>query len=222
MVPALRAFIHVFLRWLCQPACASGGALPGSRAMLAGLLLVSTQASAWQPPEAVSVQASRQGPAIRIETSAVVKAPLDVIWNTLTDYNRLAEFIPGMVSSRILERRGNILTVEQTGSARLWLFSYSIDVVVQVTEQKPHTINVSRISGNLKQLEGGYQLELMGDGSGDYLLKWTGVIEPPLPLPSAVALTLIRNNVTQQFEGMVHEIERREARRTHSVHSVPR
>lgn len=228
MVPALRTFVHVLLRWLRQihrrhgePAMSRrrGPGRTGFHAlvMLLGLSAFCLDASAWQVPASISVQARREGSAVHIETQAMVKASLDVIWDTLTDYNRLAEFIPGMASSRVLEKRGNILTVEQSGSARLWVFSYAIDVVVEVTEQRPYAVSVNLISGNLKQLEGGYRLELPGDGSGGYLLIWTGVIEPALPVPPAMTLPLIRNNVTQQFEGMVHEIERREARRVQSM-----
>jgi ribosome-associated toxin RatA of RatAB toxin-antitoxin module len=224
MVRALIAFGHVLLQWLRQLQRLRGEPavwrrqLPDQRGfralgVLLGLSVFCLESSAWQPPEAVSVQARRQGTAVYIEMQAAVKAPLDVIWNTLTDYNRLAEFIPGMASSRIVEKRGNILIVEQSGTARLWLFSYAIDVVVKVTEQRPHAISVNVISGNLKQLEGGYQLQPLGDGSGNHLLTWTGVIEPALPAPIAMTLPLIRNSLSQQFEGMVHEIERREARR---------
>ncbi len=159
--------------------------------------------------EAVSVQAQRQGSAVQISMQASLKAPWDVIWGTLTDYNRLSEFIPGMTSSRVLEKRGNTLTIEQTGSASLWMFSYAIDVVVAVTEQPPNAITVNVVSGNLKQLEGGYQLKKIEGKDGEYLLTWSGLIEPALPVPPAMTLPLIRNNVARQFAGMVSEIERR-------------
>jgi ribosome-associated toxin RatA of RatAB toxin-antitoxin module len=187
-------------------------------AWCAGLVLMSvlgTTAGWATAGEAITVQARRQGSAVQVTTQAVVRAPLEVIWQTLTDYDRLAEFVPDITSSRVIERQGSTVTVEQAGKAHLWFFTYAIDVVVEVTEQPPHTLAVRVLRGNLKQLEGGYRLDKIDGKEGDgYLLQWSGLIEPALPVPTAVTLPLMRSNIARQFEGMVREIERREARRT--------
>jgi ribosome-associated toxin RatA of RatAB toxin-antitoxin module len=165
--------------------------------------------------EVIAVQARRQGSAVQVTTQAVIRAPLEVIWQTLTDYDRLAEFVPDISSSRVIERQGSTVTVEQAGKAHLWFFTYAIDVVVEVTEQPPACAAVRVLRGNLKQLEGGYRLDKVEGKEGDeYLLQWSGLIEPALPVPTAVTLPLMRSNIARQFEGMVREIERREARRT--------
>ena len=44
--------------------------------------------------EPVTVQAQREGGAVRVTTEAVARAPLTLIWGALTDYNHLAEFVP--------------------------------------------------------------------------------------------------------------------------------
>jgi ribosome-associated toxin RatA of RatAB toxin-antitoxin module len=165
--------------------------------------------------EVIAVQAKRQGSAVQITTQAIIRAPQELIWQTLTDYDRLAEFVPDISTSRVIERQGSTVTVEQAGKAHLWFFTYVIDVVVEVTEQPPHTLAVRVLRGNLKQLEGGYRLDKVEGKEGDeYLLQWSGLIEPALPVPTAVTLPLMRSNIARQFEGMVREIERREARRT--------
>eukprot|EP01018_Ginkgo_biloba_P008495 Gb_11320 [translate_table: standard] len=43
----------------------------------------------------------------RISATIEVDAPLDAVWNVLTDYERLADFIPGLAVSQLLERREN-------------------------------------------------------------------------------------------------------------------
>jgi uncharacterized membrane protein len=53
----------------------------------------------------LAVEAQLQGKALAISARATIHAPLPLIWRTLTDYDHLAEFIPGMKSSRVLERR---------------------------------------------------------------------------------------------------------------------
>ncbi len=178
------------------------------------LWLCASAAAPAMSTEVISVQAQRQGTAVQVTTQALVRAPFDLIWQTLTDYDRLAEFVPGIVTSRVLEKKDGVVIVEQAGKAKLWFFTYAIDVVVEVTERPPSALNIRVLRGNLKQLEGGYQLEKIDGKEGEYMLQWSGVIEPAVAVPQSISLPLMRSNIAHQFEGMVREIERREARRT--------
>jgi ribosome-associated toxin RatA of RatAB toxin-antitoxin module len=154
------------------------------------------------------VQAKRAGHAVAVEARATLKAPPELIWATLTDYDHLAEFIPGLRTSRLIGRRGPAAIVEQHGEAGFFIFSYGIDVTVESAEYPPNLIRIHVISGNLRQLDGAYKLA-PGEREGTWLLTWSGVIEPSLPVPSFVAVSLMRSNVKAQFSGMVDEIERR-------------
>jgi ribosome-associated toxin RatA of RatAB toxin-antitoxin module len=177
------------------------------------LLLLSCAALLASAADGLQVQARRQGDAVQVQAQATVKAPHALIWKTLTDYEHMAEFVPGIRSSRVLERRGGTTKVEQVGTARLWFFSFTIDVVVEATEQPPHLIGIRVLRGNLKQLNGGYRLEKMDGSDDEFLLRWDGVIEPAIALPLAIAVPLLRASIAEQFAGMVREIERREALR---------
>lgn len=180
---------------------------------LALLALLWCTAGAASAPDNVVVQAWRLGDAVQVRAQATVTAPHALIWRTLTDYDRLAAFVPGISQSRVLERRGSTSMVAQTGTAHLWFFSYRIEVVVESTEQPPDAIGIRLLKGNLKQLDGRYQLDRVAGKEGEFLLTWSGVIEPALPVPLLIALPLMRANITEQFGGMVREIERREALR---------
>jgi ribosome-associated toxin RatA of RatAB toxin-antitoxin module len=177
------------------------------------LLLLSCAAVLAGATEPMQVQARRQGDAVQVQAQASVKAPHALIWKTLTDYDHMAEFVPGIRSSRVLERRGATTTVEQVGTARLWFFSFTIDVVVETTEQPPHLIGIRVLKGNLKQLNGGYRLEKIDGSDDEFLLRWEGVIEPDIAVPQVIAVPLLRASLAEQFTGMVKEIERREALR---------
>jgi ribosome-associated toxin RatA of RatAB toxin-antitoxin module len=177
------------------------------------LLLLSCVAVFANAADAVQVQARRQGDAVQVQAQATVKAPHALIWKTLTDYDHMAEFVPGIRSSRVLERHGATTTVEQVGSAHLWFFSFTIDVVVETTEQPPHLIGIRVLKGNLKQLNGGYRLEKIDGSEDEFLLRWEGVIEPDIAVPQVIAVPLLRASLAEQFAGMVKEIERREALR---------
>jgi len=158
-----------------------------------------------------AVSAESRGVAVSVDARATLAAPYSVIWNTLTDYDRLAEFIPGMRSSRVAGRHGSTAIVEQHGEAGFFPFTYGIDVVVASTEGKAGVIEIHAINGNLKQLYGHYQIDT-GRKAGTWILRWTGLIEPGLSLPHFIGVPMIRSSIAEQFRGMVDEIERRAVR----------
>ncbi|MGE0876356.1 MAG: SRPBCC family protein [Burkholderiales bacterium] len=162
----------------------------------------------------ISVEALRRGSAVHVSARATLDAPLSVIWGTLTDFDRLAEFIPGMSRSRLLERRGNQAVVEQAGEARFLFFTFPIDVTLLSTARPPESLEVRALKGNLRRLDGGYRIEPAPDGR--YLLRWTGIVEPESALPPLLGTAVMRACIEDQFTGMVREIERREALRRKS------
>jgi len=179
----------------------------------APLLLAAGVAAA---AEGLVVVAEARGSVVSVDIRATVTAPHAVIWSTLTDYGHLAEFIPGMQSSKITERRGATAIVEQHGEAGFLVFSYGIDVVVASTEYHPDTIEIRVLKGNLKRLDGRYQVE-RGEKEGSWTVRWVGLIEPSIPLPQFLNVRLIRGSLVDQFRGMIDEIERRDVlRRTAS------
>lgn len=161
--------------------------------------------------EELSVEASRREGAIEIRARALVDAALDTVWGTLTDYNRLATFIPGMKSSRVTEARGNAATVEQVGEARFLFFSFPIEVTVQSTARPPDAIDIRALKGSFRRLDGGYRLKQLPGGVIE--LVWIGLLEPDFALPPLLGEVLMRSTIEDQFLGMVREIERREALR---------
>jgi len=160
--------------------------------------------------EDLTVEAKRAGRAVSVEARATLTAPLELIWGTLTDYDHLAEFVPGMRTSRTIGRRGPAAIVEQEGEAGFLIFSYTINVVVASAEYPPNLIELHVLSGNLRQLDGGYRIT-GGEAAGTWVLTWSGLIEPSLPVPSFLSVGLMRRNVEAQFAGMVAEIERRQS-----------
>jgi hypothetical protein len=157
----------------------------------------------------LSVVASRHGGAVQIDAHATLAVPFEVMWSTLTDYDNLSRFIPGMARSRLLGYRGAAAIVEQQGAASFLFVSLPIDVVVESLEQPPLAIQIRVLKGNLRRLDGSYLIEPLGPGR--YVLHWHGRIEPDYPLPPLLGEIVLRKNIEAQFHGMVREIERRAA-----------
>lgn len=170
--------------------------------------------------DAIVVNAQAHGAAVKIDAVASLRAPLSVIWQTLTDYEHLPAFIPGMKTSRVVARRGTASIVEQTGSAGALFFAYPIDVTVESVEHHPHSIEIHVLKGNIKQLDGRYDVEPSPGDPRAFRLRWTGLIQPGMELPSFITIPLMRASIEDQFTGMVKEIERRESERQRLLAAV--
>ncbi|MBS0336287.1 MAG: SRPBCC family protein [Proteobacteria bacterium] len=178
---------------------------------LACLFLVLSAAAA-QAAEDLSVEANRKGPYVEVRARATIDAPLSVIWTTLTDYERLPEFVPGLKKSRVTSRNGPVAIVEQSGEARFLMFTFPIDVTLEAVEKPPSSLRVRVLSGTLRYLEGGYSVE-PDPHSARFILHWIGTIAPDVSLPPLFGEVVMRMSIEDQFTGMVGEIDRREALR---------
>ena len=156
------------------------------------------------------VDVTRHGDAVTVDASATIRAPALLIWETLTDYDHLAEFIPGMKRSHVIGRRGTVVTVEQEGEASILGFGYPIRLVVEADELRPAAITVRMLTGNFRQFSGVYRVDKVAEGS--FALSWSGIVEPDISLPPIIGTVLLRENIADQFLGLVREIERREMR----------
>ncbi len=171
--------------------------------------------------ERLEVQAQRRGDVVEVRARAEIQAPRELVWSTLTDYERMPEFIPGMKSSRVISRDGPRVTVAQSGEARFLFFSTPLDIVVESDETPPH-LDVKLVSGNLRALQGRYEFATSGDDPASTSLRWMGSLAPEVQVPDWIGTALVRHMIEKQFSGMVKEIERREAlRRAASRSATP-
>lgn len=158
----------------------------------------------------ISVETKRRDEALEVDCRAMLEAPPELIWRTLTDYGRLADFIPGIQSSKVVSHSGTVTIVEQSGEARFLFFAFPLEVTVASTERPPHLIEARLVKGNLKRMEGAYRITPQSGGGA--LLSWTGIVEAD-SMPPLIGELLMRSIIEDQFRGMVLEIERREGLR---------
>jgi ribosome-associated toxin RatA of RatAB toxin-antitoxin module len=159
------------------------------------------------PAADIVVRASRSGDVLQVEASAELEGSLENAWQVLTDYGRLAEFVPDLQVSRVISRDYNTVVVEQKGEARLLFFSYPIDVRLAITE-KPREQVVSRaVAGNFREMQSTYALEAR---QGRIFLRYSGRLEPDFYVPPLIGTYLLRANVESMFRALVEEIERRQ------------
>jgi carbon monoxide dehydrogenase subunit G len=170
--------------------------------------LLACQAVAAAGADDMQVMVQRHGPSFRVQAAATVAATLDTVWQVLTDYDHLPEFIPGLTSSVTRLRSGHRALVEQTGEARFLFFSFPIEVRLDVSESPGESISSRGVGGNLKRMSGRYDMERSGD---NILVRYRGELEPDFALPRFIGSLAVRSMVEEQFTAMVAEIERRAA-----------
>ena len=109
------------------------------RARAAAVLVLLAVASSAAAVD-VDVSVRRTGEALVIDASARLDADSATAWRVLTDYERYADFVPGMRSSHVVGRQGSSVTVVQSAEAPAWLMRVPFDVVYTITELPPDRI----------------------------------------------------------------------------------
>jgi len=95
----------------------------------------------------------------QITAKIQIPYPVELVWQVLTDYEALANFIPNLASSRLLEHPLGGIRLEQVGIQRLLRFNFSARVVLDLEEKFPHEINFNLVEGDLKDYSGSWRLE---------------------------------------------------------------
>lgn len=164
-----------------------------------------------QPARAgtVSMDTARDGNAIDIHASAVLNADAGTAWRVLTDYDRYADFIPGLHLSRVVARRGEVVTVQQSGTAAFWLLELPLDITFEIQEVPPYVLRSRAVAGSMRGLDSRYTLRPVAHGTR---LNYVGRVVPGFELPERLEQTVVEQSVTRQFQALADEIERRGAR----------
>ena len=84
---------------------------------------------------------------------------VEPIWQVLTNYEALADFIPNLSISQRLEHPTGGIRLEQVGTQRLLRFNFSARVVLDLEERFPNEINFNLVEGDLKSFSGSWRLQ---------------------------------------------------------------
>ena len=96
----------------------------------------------------------------RITSAISIEHPREAVWQVLTDYESLPEFIPSLEKSQRLEHpEGEKVRLEQVGKQRLFKVNFSARVVLDLTEMPPSRIDFEMVEGDFKAFSGYWSLE---------------------------------------------------------------
>ncbi len=165
----------------------------------------------------------RDGEGFAIGAQALCAATREVVWSTLTDYEALPRFVPGMRESRVIERRGANVIVRQAGTARFGPFDERFDVTLAFEESGGERIEARAIAGDFVEFRAHYALQSVGQRST--LLGYRARLKPRRDPPPLVGAPVMRWVAQVQFRALVEEIVRRQHTVSHraaiGIHPKP-
>lgn len=148
-----------------------------------------------------------------------------IAWETITDYERMREFLPNVERSRVVARNGSRVTVEHQGIFPLFFLDIPVRVRLAVTQQ-PYERIVARsepgeVDGapqTLRSFFGSYELAVVTvERRAGVRLEYESRFELIEPLPPIVGdlfgTAMVTKTVREQFEALLREMERRQAGR---------
>lgn len=168
---------------------------------LATLLLFAAGAAA-----GADTDVRRAGSTFHVRAMIDADASIDLCYAVLTDFDRLADFIPGMQSSLIVSPPGEPLRLRQVGRTELPFSDHTFDVTLAVELDAPREVRFRRVAGNLRRMQGRW---LVAGDAGRCKIDYLAEIEPGVWVPPLIGPLLMRSQVARQIEGLEAEIERR-------------
>jgi ribosome-associated toxin RatA of RatAB toxin-antitoxin module len=107
-----------------------------------------------------------------------------VLWQVLTDYEGLSRFIPNLVESRVLQRQGRVITLDQVGSQQLLGLRFTARVRLELTEDPElGQLSFRMVQGDFRRFEGLWEVRPLERGSSLlYALTVQGCVGMPIHL----------------------------------------
>lgn len=169
----------------------------------------------------------------RIRSRIAIDAPLHAIWNILTDYERLADFIPGLAVSQLLNKTGNCARLLQIGQQDLALgLKFNAKGIVDCYERELETLPFSQkrdiefkmIEGDFQLFEGNWCIEQTNGGRDedsesfigrkfDTTLSYLVDVKPKLWLPVQLVEGRLCEEIKRNLES-IREVAQRAGQNT--------
>lgn len=136
------------------------------------------------------------------QISATIQIPYSVehVWQILTDYESLADFIPNLTASRQVEHPQGGIRIEQIG-AQCWLnLKFCARVVLDMVEQFPGRIDFQMVEGDFNAFSGSWQLQpITISGQPSTNLSYTLVVLPKRTMPIGIIERHLRHNLVNNL-----------------------
>ena len=174
----------------------------------ASFLAASSPQAAPQDSRDIIVKVQKKGEWVIVDVDFPVDATVPETWNVMTDYDNMSKFVSNLLSSRILGREGNTLSVEQKGKASRGPLTISFENVREIVLTPQREVRSRLVSGDLKASE--FTTRVIDRGAFTQIINH-GEFIPNIWVPPVIGPALIEAETRKQFQELRLEILRRKA-----------
>ncbi|XP_060674942.1 uncharacterized protein LOC107425344 [Ziziphus jujuba] len=148
----------------------------------------------------------------RIRAEMLVDADIESVWNALTDYERLADFVPNLVSSkRIPCPHPGRIWLEQRGFQRALYWHIEARVVLDlhqfINSAYDRELRFSMVDGDFKKFEGKWSTKC-GTRSSSTILSYEVNVIPRFNFPAIFLERIIRSDLPVNLQAVACRAER--------------
>ncbi|HEY4318402.1 MAG TPA: SRPBCC family protein [Herbaspirillum sp.] len=170
------------------------------------------------PPASASVNANaglqidirrdqgKQYPIFTVRAHMVANAPLQRVWEVLTDYDRLADFVPELTSSRLVARDEDECIVAQEGFGQFLFIKQPIHLLLRVAETPYSTVQTTLVKGNMYEYSADWAMHAIDSNTTQ--LDYDATISPMFYVPSLFGTALMKRDLRNMLAAVVREMEK--------------
>jgi carbon monoxide dehydrogenase subunit G len=158
------------------------------------------------------VEVVKQGEVYVVDAALDVAVPIAEAFAVLTDFDRMARFVPNLTESRVRSREGSRVWVEQKGVARFGLLRFPFDSVREIDLAPDESVRSRQLSGAARAA---LSLTRFSATGASTQIRYHAEVDPGFWLPAWISRRLIEHEVRAQFDAIAAEMLRR-----HSEHGA--
>ena len=128
----------------------------------------------------------------------------------LTDYEHIPAFMPGVITSTVIERAPGTVVVEQEATSRVMMFSKRVQLVLEITEGTDTLRFRDRSNRSFARYEGVWR---MCEDHGGAEIVYELTAQPSFEVPNFLLKRLLKRDSGQMIEGLRREISVRSSKR---------
>ena len=107
----------------------------------------------------------------RLAAQLTTSASLESLWNVLTDYDRLSNYIPNLLSSKKIYQKNNNVHLKQVGAQDFLGMKFSAEVTIDLFEDKAlGLLKFNLIKGDFRKFEGSWKIQNIKNTSKNSLI----------------------------------------------------
>jgi len=158
----------------------------------------------------IEITIQSDGEQIVVDATFTVPVKPELVWETLTDFNSIHNYISSVQSSKIINKIENILYVSQDSIIKIGFFTFAFESTRQISLFPFWKIKERMIKGNMRKMEETTQLLQEGDQTR---IAYHASIVPDMWVQKFIGQVLIEDEAREQFQEIIKEILRREKKR---------